>query len=52
MLMRSLLFGVQVWDVETLVGVAVVLGVSAMVASFIPARRAASVNPTEALRAE
>ena len=52
MLMRSLLFGVQVWDAETLVAVAVVLGVSAMVASFIPARRAASVNPTEALRAE
>jgi predicted permease len=52
MLMRSLLFGVQVWDVETLIGVAVVLGVSAMLASFIPARRAASVNPAEALRAE
>jgi predicted permease len=52
MLMRSLLFGVQVWDAETLVAVAVVLGVSAMVASFIPAMRAASVNPTEALRAE
>jgi ABC-type antimicrobial peptide transport system permease subunit len=52
MLMRSLLFGVQVWDAETLVAVAAVLGVSAMMASFIPARRAASVNPTEALRAE
>jgi ABC-type antimicrobial peptide transport system permease subunit len=52
MLMRSLLFGVQAWDAGTLVAVAVVLGVSAMLASFIPARRAASVNPTEALRAE
>jgi len=52
MLMRSLLFGVQAWDAETLIAVAVVLGVSAMLASFIPARRAASVNPTEALRAE
>jgi predicted permease len=51
-LMRSLLFGVQAWDAGTLVAVAVVLGVSAMLASFIPARRAASVNPTEALRAE
>jgi macrolide transport system ATP-binding/permease protein len=29
-----------------------VLGVSSLVASFIPARRAASVNPVEALRAE
>jgi predicted permease len=52
MLMGKLLFGVQAWDVETLVGVAVVLGISAMLASYIPARRAASVNPTEALRAE
>jgi macrolide transport system ATP-binding/permease protein len=52
MLMGKLLFGVQAWDAETLAGVAVVLGVSAMLASFIPARRAASVNPTEALRAE
>jgi predicted permease len=52
LLMGKLLFGVRAWDAETLIGVAVVLGVSAMVASFIPARRAASVNPTEALRAE
>jgi len=52
MLMGKLLYGVQAWDAETLAGVAVVLGVSAMLASFIPARRAASVNPTEALRAE
>ena len=52
MLMRKLLFGVEAWDAGTLVAVAVVLGVSAMLASFIPARRAAGVNPTEALRAE
>jgi predicted permease len=51
-LMRKLLFGVQSWDVPTLIAVAVVLGVSALVASFIPARRAASVNPVDALRAE
>ena len=51
-LMRSLLFGTAAWDVGTLLGVAVVLGVSAMVASYLPARRAASVNPVEALRAE
>ena len=50
--MGKLLFGVQRWDVETLAVVALVLGGSAMIASFIPARRAASVNPTEALRAE
>jgi predicted permease len=52
MLMGKLLFGVQAWDAETLAGVAVVLGASAMLASYFPARRAASVNPTEALRAE
>jgi predicted permease len=52
MLMRKLLFGVQAWDATTLVSVAALLAVSALLASFIPARRAASVNPTDALRAE
>ncbi len=51
-LMRGLLFGVRSWDLATLAGVAGVLGISALAASFIPARRAASVNPIEALRAE
>jgi predicted permease len=51
-LMRDLLFGVESWDVPTLVEVAVVLAISALLASYVPARRAASVNPVEALRAE
>jgi ABC-type antimicrobial peptide transport system permease subunit len=51
-LMRGLLFGVRSWDVPTLAAVAGVLGISSLLASFIPARRAANVNPTEALRAE
>jgi predicted permease len=51
-LMRKLLFGVQAWDLSTLVAVAVLLAGSALLASYFPARRAASVNPTDALRAE
>jgi ABC-type lipoprotein release transport system permease subunit len=50
--MRHLLFGVQSWDPPTLVTAAAVLIVSALFASYIPARRAASVNPIEVLRAE
>jgi macrolide transport system ATP-binding/permease protein len=52
MLMRNLLFGVQAWDAMTLVLVSVLLGLASLAASFLPARRAASVNPVEALRAE
>jgi predicted permease len=51
-LMRRLLFGVSAWDATTLAGVALVLALAALAASYIPARRAASVNPVEALRAE
>jgi len=50
--LRKLLFGTQAWDGFTLVSVAAVLGLSALAASYFPARRAASVNPVEALRAE
>jgi ABC-type antimicrobial peptide transport system permease subunit len=51
-LMRKLLFATEAWDGFTLVSVAVVLGSAALAASYLPARRAASVNPLEALRAE
>jgi predicted permease len=51
-LMRGLLFGVRSWDVSTLAAVAVVLGASALLASYVPARRAASLDPVEVLRSE
>jgi len=51
-LMQKLLFGTHAWDAPTLLGVATVLAAAAGLASYIPARRAASVNPVEALRAE
>jgi macrolide transport system ATP-binding/permease protein len=52
LLLRSILFGVQSWDVATLATVAIVLAAAALLASYIPAHRAASINPVEALRAE
>jgi macrolide transport system ATP-binding/permease protein len=51
-LLRSMLFGVSPWDMGALISVAFVLVASALLASYIPAHRAASINPTEALRAE
>jgi macrolide transport system ATP-binding/permease protein len=51
-LMRKLLFGTQATDVPTLAAVAAVLAVSALAASYIPARRAVKVDPVVALRYE
>ena len=50
--LRRLLFDVQAWDPPTLVGTAAALIASALAASYIPARRAASVNPIEVLRGD
>jgi predicted permease len=50
--MRGLLFGVRSWDAGTLGLVAGILAIAAVAATFLPARRAAAVNPVEALRAE
>jgi putative ABC transport system permease protein len=50
--LRSLLYGVGERDPLTFIGVAVLLGVVAVVASWIPARRAAQVDPLLAMRAD
>ena len=50
--LRSQLFGVSAADPLTLSVAVLLIGIVALVAALIPARRAAAVNPTEALRAE
>ena len=50
--MRSLLFGVQSWDIPTLAAVVLILAACAMLAAFMPARKAASLDVVEILRAE
>jgi putative ABC transport system permease protein len=50
--LRSLLYGVSERDPLTFVGVAVLLGLVALLAAWIPARRAARVDPLTAMRAE
>jgi predicted permease len=50
--MRSVLFGVAATDPATFGGVAVVLHLVAFLASWIPGRRAARVDPLIAMRAE
>jgi ABC-type antimicrobial peptide transport system permease subunit len=51
-MMKSLLFGVSAMDPATFAAIPVVLVGCAVLASYLPARRAARVNPMEALRAE
>ena len=51
-LMTTQLFGVQPWDPVMLTLATLLLGLAALVASVIPAWRAAGVQPMVALRAE
>jgi ABC-type antimicrobial peptide transport system permease subunit len=51
-LISTQLFGLSPTDPLTIVGAAVVLSVVAMLAGYLPARRASRVNPLNALRYE
>ena len=51
-LMKSLLFEVSPADPLTFIGASAVLIAAALLGSWLPARRAARVDPVEALRAE
>jgi len=51
-LMKSLLFGVSPLDPITYIAVPIILVAAAALASYLPARRAAAIDPAEALRTE
>jgi ABC-type antimicrobial peptide transport system permease subunit len=50
--MKTLLFGIHPLDPVAFIAVPVVLVMSAMVASYLPAARAAAVNAVDALKAQ
>jgi predicted permease len=50
--MRNLLFGVQATDPLTFSVIALTLGAVALLATYVPARRAAGIDPIVSLRAE
>ncbi len=50
--MRSVVFGVQIYDAVTIAGTVVVLGVLAVLASVLPTLRIARIDPAAVLRSE
>ncbi|MGB9147055.1 MAG: hypothetical protein WCC14_14605, partial [Acidobacteriaceae bacterium] len=51
-LIASMLYGLKPWDPMTFAGTVLLLGLVALGATWIPARRAAGVDPMRALRQE
>jgi putative ABC transport system permease protein len=51
-LMASLLYGISALDPITYLAAPVLLAAATVLASYLPARRAAAVDPVDALRAE
>jgi ABC-type antimicrobial peptide transport system permease subunit len=49
---RSYIFGVQAHDALTFTAVVIVLAAASLIAAWLPARRAASIDPNLALRSE
>jgi putative ABC transport system permease protein len=49
-LMGTMLFGVEPTDAYTFAGISVLLALVALVASYLPSRRAMALNPISALR--
>jgi macrolide transport system ATP-binding/permease protein len=51
-IMSSVVYGVSAYDTASVMGACLLLVLTGLAASYIPARRAANVNPMQALRAE
>ena len=50
--LRLLLFDVKVYDARTLLGVGILMTASAIIAAYIPGRRASRIQPSVALHAD
>ncbi|MCH9015063.1 MAG: hypothetical protein IH877_05170 [Gemmatimonadetes bacterium] len=50
--LSSQLYGVQATDLQTFVGVPLFVAIAAILAAYVPARRATKVDPVDVLRQE